>query len=141
MPTRKATAVWEGGLQNGKGRFEGESGAIATSYSFGSRFGDSGGSNPEELLAAAEAACFSMALAVALEKGGTTAERIHTEAACTVEKVGEGFKITGIRLKVRAKVPGLDDAAFQQAANTTKAGCPVSQALASVPIEMDAALE
>lgn len=141
MPTRRATATWEGGLQGGTGRFEGESGAIATSYSFGSRFGNAGGSNPEELLAAAEAACYSMALAAGLEKAGHAPTRVHSEAACTVEKVGEGFKITGIKLKVRAQVPGLDAEAFRKAAEETKAGCPVSQALAAVPIELDAALE
>jgi osmotically inducible protein OsmC len=141
MPTRRAHAVWEGGLQGGKGTFEGESGAISTSYSFGSRFGSAGGSNPEELLAAAEAACYSMALSAGLEKAGHPATRVRTDAACTVEKVGEGFKITGIKLTVRAQVPGLDADAFRQAAEDTKKGCPVSQALSAVPIELDAALE
>lgn len=141
MPTRKASATWEGGLQGGKGSFEGESGAIGAAYSFGSRFGDSGGSNPEELLAAAEAACYSMALAVGLEKAGTPATRVHTRAACTIDKVGEGFKITSMRLTVRAVVPGVDEQTFRQAAEATKTGCPVSQALAAVPIELDAALE
>jgi osmotically inducible protein OsmC len=141
MPTRRASATWEGGLQGGSGRFEGESGAISTSYSFGSRFGDAGGSNPEELLAAAEAACFSMALAVALERAGTTATRVHTDASCTVEKLAEGFKITGIKLRVRAQVPGVDADTFRQTAEATKKACPVSQALAAVPIEMDAELE
>jgi osmotically inducible protein OsmC len=98
MPTRKASATWEGGLQAGKGSFEGESGVIHGAYSFGSRFGDAGGTNPEELLACAEAACYSMALAVALERGGTPATRVHTDAACTIEKVGEGFKITTMKL-------------------------------------------
>jgi lipoyl-dependent peroxiredoxin len=141
MPTRRASATWEGGLQSGKGRFEGESGAISTSYSFGSRFGDAGGSNPEELLAAAEAACYSMALAVGLEQAGHTATRVQSDASCTVEKVGAGFKITGIKLKVRAQVPGIDAEAFRQLAETTKTNCPVSQALSAVPIELDAALE
>jgi osmotically inducible protein OsmC len=141
MPTRRASATWEGGLQGGSGRFEGESGAVATSYSFGSRFGDSGGSNPEELLAAAEAACFSMALAVGLEQNGTTATRVHTDASCTVEKQPAGFRITGIRLKVRAQVPGIDADTFRRIAEDTKKGCPVSQALSAVPIEMEAELE
>ena len=141
MPTRKAHAVWEGGLQGGKGTFEGESGAISTSYSFGSRFANAGGSNPEELLAAAEAACYAMALSAGLEKAGHTPTRVRADAACTVEKVGEGFKITGIKLTVRAQVPGLDADAFRQAAEDTKKGCPVSQALSAVPIELDAALE
>ena len=141
MPTRKASATWEGGLQGGKGQFEGESGAIAGAYSFGSRFADAGGTNPEELLAAAEAACYSMALSAGLEKAGTPATRVRTDAACTIEKVGEGFKITTLRLTVRAQVPGVDDAAFQKAAQDTKVGCPVSQALAGVQIEVDATLE
>jgi osmotically inducible protein OsmC len=141
MPTRNASATWEGGLQGGKGSFQGESGVINGSYSFGSRFGDSGGTNPEELLAAAEAACFSMALAVGLEKSGTPATSVHTDAACTVEKIGEGFKITTMRLRVRAKVPGIEDSAFQEIAEKTKVGCPVSQALAGVSIDLEAALE
>ncbi|MDB4949127.1 MAG: Osmotically inducible protein [Gemmatimonadetes bacterium] len=141
MPTRRAHAIWEGGLQGGKGSFEGESGAVSASYSFGSRFGDAGGSNPEELLAAAEAACYSMALSVGLEQAGHTGTRVRSDAACTVEKQADGFKITGIKLKVRATVPGMDAAAFQQLAEATKAACPVSKALAAVPIELDAALE
>lgn len=141
MPTRRASATWEGGLQAGKGSFEGESGAISGSYSFGSRFGDSGGSNPEELLAAAEAACYSMALSVGLEKAGTPATRVRTEAACTIDKVGEGFKITTMTLRVRAQVPGVDAETFRKAAEATKTGCPVSVALAGVDIQLDAALE
>lgn len=141
MPTRKASATWEGGLQGGKGSFQGESGVIQGSYSFGSRFGDAGGTNPEELLAAAEAACYSMALAVGLEQAGTPATRVHTDAACTVEKVAEGFKITTMKLRVRAQVPGVDAETFRRAAEDTKVGCPVSKALAGVQIELDAALE
>lgn len=141
MPTRRASATWEGGLQGGKGRFAGESGAIEASYSVGSRFGDTGGTNPEELLAAAEAACFSMALAGALEKGGNAPDRVHTEAACTIEKQGDGFTITAIRLTVRARVPGLDEAAFREAAEDTKKACPVSRALAGVEISVEAVLE
>jgi lipoyl-dependent peroxiredoxin len=141
MPTRNASASWEGGLQGGKGSFQGESGVISGAYSFGSRFGDQGGTNPEELLAAAEAACFSMALAVGLEQNGTVATRVSTDAACTVAKVGEGFKITTMHLRVRAAVPGLDDAKFQSIAEATKKGCPVSQALAGVDITMEATLE
>jgi osmotically inducible protein OsmC len=141
MPTRNASAKWEGGLQGGKGSFSGESGAISGSYSFGSRFGDTGGTNPEELLAAAEAACFSMALAVGLEKNGTPATSVNTDAACTIDKVGEGFKITTLRLRVRAVVPGVDDATFQSVAEGTKKGCPVSVALAGVDIQMEATLE
>ena len=94
MPTRNASAAWEGGLRGGKGTFSGESGVIGGEYSFGSRFGESGGTNPEELLAAAEAACFSMALSGALERGGHAPQSVETKAACTIEKVGDAFKIT-----------------------------------------------
>jgi osmotically inducible protein OsmC len=141
MPTRKANATWEGGLQSGKGSFAGESGAIQGSYSFGSRFGDAGGTNPEELLAAAEAACFSMALAVGLEQNGTPATRVHTEAACTINKEDEGFRITTMRLHCRAQVQGIDRETFASIAAATKSGCPVSKALAGVDIQLDAELE
>lgn len=141
MPTRKASATWEGGLKGGSGSFEGESQAIRGSYSFGSRFEEEGGTNPEELLAAAEAACFSMALALGLEKSGTPATRVRTDAACTVEKAEDGFKITTIKLTVRAQVPNIDEETFRKTAEATKVGCPVSQALAGVNIELDAALE
>jgi osmotically inducible protein OsmC len=141
MPTRRASATWEGGLQGGNGSFGSESGAIGGAYSFGSRFGDQGGTNPEELLAAAEAACFSMALSAGLEKAGTPAERVHTDAACTIEKQGEGFTITTMRLSVRARVPGIDAAALREAAESTKKGCPVSRALAGVEITVEAELE
>ena len=141
MPTRNASATWEGGLQKGKGSFKGESGAIAGSYSFGTRFGEEKGTNPEELLAAAEAACFSMALSLGLEKNGTPPTRVETKAACTVEKVGEGFSITRIKLDVRAQVPGIQEAKFREIAEATKTGCPVSKAFANnVKLEMDAKL-
>ncbi|HKG90429.1 MAG TPA: OsmC family peroxiredoxin [Gemmatimonadaceae bacterium] len=141
MPTRNASAVWEGGLQKGKGSFKGESGAIGGTYSFGTRFGSEKGSNPEELLAAAEAACFSMALSVGLEQNGTPPTRVETRAACTVEKVGEGFKITTMKLDTRATVPGIDEAKFRQIAEKSKTTCPVSVALAGVKIDLDAKLE
>ena len=141
MPTRKASATWEGGLQSGRGSFKGESGAISGSYSFGSRFGDAGGTNPEELLAAAEAACFSMALSLGLEKAGFTPERVHTQAACTIEKQGEGFTITTMRLRTRVRAPGIDEAQFQEIAEGTKNGCPVSRALQGVDIQLQAELE
>src|SRR5687768_9169785 len=140
MPTRTASATWTGGLRGGKGTFTGESGAVGGEYSFGSRFENAGGTNPEELLAAAEAACFSMALSGALEKAGTPATRVETKAACTVEKVGEGFTITTMKLTVRATVPGADKAAFQKTAQATKDGCPVSRALKGVKIDLDATL-
>ncbi len=140
MPTRNATATWAGGLTGGKGSFKGESGAIGASYSFGSRFESGTGSNPEELLAAAEAACFSMALAGALEAAGTPATKVETRAACTVEKQGAGFTITTMKLKTRATVPGVDKAAFQKMVQATKEGCPVSKALKAIQIDVDAEL-
>ncbi len=140
MPTRKASAVWEGGLKGGKGNFKGESGSISGAYSFGSRFEQAGGTNPEELLAAAHAACYSMALSGGLEGAGTPATRVETQAACTIEKVGAGFKITRMALTVRATVPGVSPEAFQKVAEATKTGCPVSGALAGVAIEVDAKL-
>lgn len=141
MPTRKAEATWEGGLQGGTGSFKGESGAIQGAYSFGTRFGEDSGTNPEELLAAAEAACYSMALALGLEKAGHKPDRVQTEAACTIEKQGDGFAITTMKLKTRVKVSGLEDAKFQEIANATKSGCPVSKALAGVDISVQATLE
>ena len=141
MPTRNASATWEGGLKGGKGSFSGESGAINGPYSFGTRFENTPGTNPEELIAAAEAACFSMALSADLEKAGTPAERVHTDAACTLDFVDGKPTITTIRLKVRGKVPGVDAATFEKAAQGTKAGCPVSRALAGVDIQVEAQLE
>ncbi len=142
MPTRKASAVWEGGLRGGKGSFKAESGQVGGNYGFGSRFEQAPGSNPEELIAAAHAACFSMALSAGLEKAGKPATRVATDAACTVEKVGDGFKITKMRLVVRGKVPGLDQAGFAKAAEEAKNGCPVSGALkGNVAFELDAMLE
>lgn len=142
MPTRNASAVWEGGLQTGKGSFTGASGKIGGAYSFGTRFGNEPGTNPEELLAAAEAACYSMALSLGLERNGTPPRRVETRAACTIDKAGEGFAITTMQLTVRASVPGIDDVAFQKIAEATKEGCPVSRALAgNVKLELKATLE
>ena len=129
MPNRRASAVWEGGLKGGKGTFKGETGGIAGNYSFSSRFEEGAGSNPEELLAAAHAACFSMALSAQLEGNGTPPTRVETNAVCTVEKADPGFKITTMRLTTRATVPNIDDAKFQQIANAALQGCPVSQVL------------
>ena len=141
MPTRKASATWEGGLKTGKGSFKGESGAVGGQFNFSSRFESGVGSNPEELLAAAEAACFSMALSAGLEKNGTPPTRVETSAACTVEKVGEGFKITTMKLRTRAQVANIDDATFQKIASGAKEGCPVSTALkGNVDIQLDAQL-
>lgn len=128
MPTRRSSARWEGGLKGGKGTFKGESGAIGGQYSFSSRFEEGVGSNPEELLAAAEAACFSMALSGNLEKNGTLPTLIETEAACTVESGAGGARISKIDLTVKATVPGIDDAKFQEIAKLTLETCPVSKA-------------
>jgi osmotically inducible protein OsmC len=141
MPTRNATAVWEGGLKDGRGSFKGESGGISGAYTRGSRFENAKGSNPEELLAAAEAACFSMALSAGLEKNGTPPTKVETAAACTIEAVPGGFGITTMNLQVNAMVPGIDDAKFQEIAAATKDGCPVSKALkGNVTIELTAKL-
>ena len=142
MPTSSANAVWEGVLRSGRGHFKAGSGAFEGDYSFATRFESARGTNPEELIAAAHAACLSMALSGALEKNGTPATRISTNAACTVEKVGDGFKITRMRLEVRGKVPGVDQARFAQVADAAKQGCPVSTALqGNVQLELDARLE
>jgi osmotically inducible protein OsmC len=141
MLTRTAGAVWEGGLKGGKGSYDAESGHLHGSYNFGSRFGDEGGSNPEELLAAAEAACYSMALSGGLEKNGTPPAKIATTAACTVEKVGEGFEITTMKLDVTASVPNIDEAKFQEIARATLSGCPVSKAFSgNLTLKLDARL-
>jgi osmotically inducible protein OsmC len=141
MPTRTANAEWKGGLKEGSGSFKGQTGLGGT-YSFGSRFADAAGSNPEELLAAAEAACFSMALALGLESQGFPATSVQTKAACTIEKVGDGFKITTMKLDVTAAVPNLDNEKFQGIAAATKDACPVSQALkGNVRIDLTATLQ
>jgi osmotically inducible protein OsmC len=139
MPVRSASAEWNGGLKDGRGSYQTESG-IAAKYSFNSRFGEGGASNPEELLAAAEASCFAMALSVALEKNGNKDTRVKADAKCTVEKVGDGFSITSIVLDVRVIAAGLDNAKLQQLAEETKKGCPVSRALAGTKIEVKASL-
>ena len=139
MPTRTANAEWKGGVK-GQGSFRGKTG-LSGQYSYSSRFENGAGSNPEELLAAAEAACFSMALSFALEKAGHPATSVETKADCTIEKQGEGFKITRMMLNCRATVPGVDPAKFQSIANATKEGCPVSVALkGNVQIDLDATL-
>lgn len=141
MPTRKATARWEGGIKGGQGRFEGETGSISGPFTVGSRFENAKGSNPEELLAAAHAACFSMALAVALDRAGTPPRYVETNAACSVEKAGEGWKITSMKLTTRAEVPNLSEADFRKAAEGAKENCPVSGALkGNVKIDLEAQL-
>ena len=139
MPTRSANAEWKGGVK-GQGTFKGQTG-IGGQYNFSSRFESGVGSNPEELLAAAEAACFSMALAFALDKQGHPATSVQTKADCTIEKQGEGFKITRMMINVQAAVPGIDPAKFQSIAQATKEGCPVSTALkGNVQLDLDAKL-
>jgi len=139
MPTRSANAEWKGGTK-GQGSFKGQTG-IGGQYNFSSRFENGVGSNPEELLAAAEAACFSMALAFALEKDGHPATSVQTKADCTIEKQGEGFKITRMMINVQAAVPGIDPAKFQSIAQAAKEGCPVSTALkGNVQLDLDAKL-
>ena len=142
MPTRRSTARWEGGLKGGKGTFKGESGGIGGQYNFSSRFEEGVGSNPEELLAAAEAACFSMAFAGNLEKNGTMPTSVDTEAACTVGPAeGGGFRISTIALKVSAVVPGIDEAKFQELAQKTVETCPVSKTFhGNVELTVDAKL-
>jgi osmotically inducible protein OsmC len=139
MPTRKASAVWNGGLKGGNGTFKGETG-IGGAYSFGSRFENGTGSNPEELLAAAEAACFSMALSGNLEKNGTPPTTVETTAACTIEKVEDKMTVTRIELTVKATVPAVDKATFYKLVEDTRTGCPVSRALKAVPITVQASL-
>ena len=141
MPTRKASAQWEGGLKGGKGTMSTESGAVKGSYSFGSRFENAGGSNPEELLAASHAACFSMALSAALERAGKPAQKVATDAACTVEKVGDAFKVTKMHLTSRITAPGLANDELQKIANGAKEGCPISGVMkGNVEVTLDAKL-
>jgi len=139
MPTRKASAVWNGGLKGGNGTFKGETG-LGGAYSFGSRFENGTGSNPEELLAAAEAACFSMALSGNLEKNGTPPTKIETTGACTIEKVDDKMTVTRIELTVKATVPKVDKATFDKLVEDTRTGCPISRALKAVPISVQASL-
>jgi len=129
MATSNAVAIWEGKLKDGKGSFKAQSGVFSGSFSFGTRFEGKKGSNPEELIAAAHAGCFSMALSSALEKAGHPATRIETRAAVTLDMVDGAPKITKSVLDVRGKVDGIDQAAFEQAAEGAKKNCPVSKAL------------
>jgi len=138
---RKGSAEWRGGLKDGQGTVSMESGVLANApYSFGTRFENAKGTNPEELVAAAHAGCFSMALSAELGRAGITPESIRTTAAVTLEKVGEGFSVTSSHLDVIARIPGGDRAAFQKAAEGAKAGCPISKLL-NAKITMDAKFE
>lgn len=141
MAIRSATAEWQGDLRNGNGSFGSASGAIEGAYTFESRFEDGAGTNPEELTAAAHAACFSMFLAGVLTQGGNPPESVKTEAKLQILKVGEGFEVTKIDLETVGRAPGVDDAAFKQAAQIAKENCPISKALAAVrEINVDARL-
>jgi lipoyl-dependent peroxiredoxin len=140
MPVRKAEARWEGDLPKGKGTMRFGGGAFEGQYSFSSRFEEGEGTNPEELIAAAHAGCFSMALSNGLAKAGHTPTRVDTVASVHLEKTDAGFGITRIELRTDAEVPGIDEAAFKEQAETAKANCPVSKALAAVDITVDARL-
>jgi osmotically inducible protein OsmC len=140
MAKRTASAVWEGTLREGKGTVKLGSGAFTGQYSFASRFEEGTGTNPEELIGAAHAGCFSMALAAGLTKAHFNPMRISTRASVSLEKVGEGFKITTIELNTEAEIPNIEEAAFLEQAETAKKNCPVSQALAGTEIKLNAKL-
>jgi lipoyl-dependent peroxiredoxin len=138
---RKASAEWKGGLKEGAGTVSSSSGVFSqTPFSFGTRFGDQPGTNPEELIAAAHAGCFSMALSAQLGNAGLTPDSIKTNATLTMEKLDSGWTITAIHLDVAGRVPKADKAAFEKAAEAAKAGCPVSKVL-NAKITMSAKLE
>ncbi len=140
MVQRKASAEWRGGLQDGTGTMKLGSGAFEGAYSFASRFAEGKGTNPEELIAAAHAGCFSMALAAGLAQAGHQPKRVLTSAGVTLEKSGEGFAITHIALDTEAEVPGIDEAGFRDQAEKAKRDCPVSRALAGAKITLKARL-
>ncbi len=138
---RSANAHWQGGLKDGRGTLTTDSGVLSqTQYSFSTRFENGAGTNPEELIAAAHAGCFSMALSAQLDGVGLKADAIDTKALLTLEKTDAGFTITKIHLELRAKIPNADDAKFQKAAADAKAGCPVSRVLKGAEITLDAKL-
>jgi osmotically inducible protein OsmC len=140
MAERIAEAVWEGGLRSGRGRMKLGGGAYEGPYSFGSRFEEAAGTNPEELIAAAHAGCYSMALSGELEGAGFTAERIATQAHVHLEKVADKWTVTRIHLVTLATVPGIDKATFQAKAEEAKLGCPISRLLAATAISLEAKL-
>ena len=138
---RTASAAWSGGLKDGKGSITTQSGVLSnTRYGFNTRFEDGPGTNPEELIAAAHAGCFTMAVSAQLGAAGLTAESLKTSAAVTLDKVEGGFAITAVHLELVAKIPGATQQAFETAANNAKAGCPVSKVL-NAKITLDAKLE
>ncbi|MFW6068724.1 MAG: OsmC family protein [Chloroflexota bacterium] len=141
MPVRSAEAVWKGSLQDGTGTMKMASGAYEGQYSFSSRFEEGQGTNPEELIAAAHAGCYSMALSGDLGRAGYTPEHVQTTAQVHLTKGDSGFRITRVHLIAEARVPGIDEETFQQTAEKAKKGCPVSQALGAVDeITVDATL-
>jgi osmotically inducible protein OsmC len=140
MSVRTAQAVWQGSLKDGKGTMKLGSGAFEGAYSFSSRFEEGTGTNPEELIGAAHAGCYSMALSAGLGKAGFTPTRIFTTASVTLGKIDDKTRITLIHLETEATVPGIDDVEFQKIAEDTKEGCPISAALASVTITLSARL-
>jgi osmotically inducible protein OsmC len=140
MAKRTASAVWEGTLKDGKGTVKLGSGAFEGQYSFASRFAEGTGTNPEELIGAAHAGCFSMALSAGLTRAGFNPTRISTNASVSLEKVGEAFKITLIELNTEAEIPNIEEAAFLEQAEAAKKNCPVSQALAGTEITLNAKL-
>ncbi|HEX3037031.1 MAG TPA: OsmC family protein [Thermodesulfobacteriota bacterium] len=140
MPKRNANAVWEGNLKDGKGRMSLGSGAYEGAYSFSSRFEEGKGTNPEELIGAAHAGCFSMALSHALSQAGYSPKRISTKAEVNLAKVEDGFKITSIELRSQAEIPEIEEEEFLKYAETAKKNCPVSQALAGTEIKLQANL-
>ena len=141
MPTRTSSALWEGNLRDGSGTMKLGSGAFEGPYSFSSRMEDGPGTNPEELIGAAHAGCFSMALSVVLGDEGHVPDSISTDAKVSFEQQGEGWAITGIELTTVGTVPGMDEDAFRQAAETAKEACPVSVALRATPITLNASLD
>lgn len=140
MAMRQSDAEWRGDLKSGSGSMRLGSGAFEGAYSFPSRFESGSGTNPEELIAAAHAGCFSMALSAALSQAGHPPTRVHTTAKVHLDKDGTGFSISRIELECEAEVPGIDDAAFQEQANGAKVNCPVSKALAGTRITLSATL-
>ncbi len=140
MPIRTAEAAWEGPVPQGSGTVRVESGAVDSADSFGSRFETAAGTNPEELLGAAHAGCFTMALALALTQAGHPPTRIHTTAQVSIDKAPDGFGIPAVELRTEGEVPGIDSVQFHQHAEQAKAGCPVSKALAGTEIRLDAKL-
>jgi len=141
MPTRSATAIWKGTIKDGSGSLKTQSGAVDGKYSFATRFENASGTNPEELIGAASAGCFSMALSLMLTELGYNPTRIETQAKVTIKQAGGDISIPTIALDCKASIPEIEDAEFQEVAEKARANCPVSKALSAVKITLDAALE